>query len=900
MADDAPTSPATRTRSWSGGVQHANVEAPELPRRWAAVRRLGEGGQAEVWLAEDLELGEPVAVKLFRPDLSPASRERLRREVRIGRSLGHPGLVRVFELIEVGDRLAIVMEWVPGGSLVERLEVGPLPTSEVVTVARQTLEALAHLHERQVVHRDVKPSNLLLAADGQVKLADLGLARNLSEASDVTRTATTVGTPAYMSPEQLLGREPQPAADLYALGATLYELLTGRRPFDPAAEGPDPRLTARAPSPRRLRPDCPRWLSSFVRRLLEREPRDRFPDASRALAAFDRQRSLLLPRHRRRLVAATLVAALLAAAGAFAWERSRRVLASVTASGSEVVAIDRRGHELWHRGFPGSTPRAVTADVVADSTPEAVVALQRSAPGAPEQTPDLVVLTSDGLEVGKIASSLGELAANYPDVAPTTLGPFLDLLDLDGDGGLDVVWTTAHSRWYPTVVGGWNLRRQGLPTALFVNSGSVHDLVSAHLDGDDRPELLAVGINNPLGFQNTLVILRPRASGDERATHRPCSPDLLARWLQMGRSSPDAPPVYVPLGPHAGPASVLRSSPGGITLRIGGETRELDADGNPAGFPLFGQGRRPRTAFWEDLTTACRAIENEPARLDELRGTLDARHTHALAEPPTRVAASLLLARSAARAGRHDQAVAILAAAAQTAPDDLDLALRRGEQLAILGRVEPAEAAFRCACRVGVPGRGPLDAVVAWAYLAAWHARDIERVASTWEVSMANSRPDAFSRDVRALAAFARGEWGSPLLATTDTESVFEVAGLVRAWAALERGEDPSAVRAEAERCAADPGLAGQATVVLARTALKTGRAAQAAELAQAALAALERRGRESWEVFAWVPLAERVLGDALAAAGRPAEAAPHLARARRLAPGAWFADPSRRPRSAG
>ena len=198
MGEDLSEPPSERrdvTVTWPRGQELVPDPGFALPPRWKPARLLGRGGQADVWLAEDTELSEWVAVKVFHPDLTEAARERIRREVRLGRSLQHPGLVRVFELIDTGDRLAVVMELVAGGSVAQRLEAGPLPIDEVIRIADETLEALAFLHREGVVHRDVKPSNLLLDAGGRVRLADLGLVRRLDDAGDLTRTAMTVGTP---------------------------------------------------------------------------------------------------------------------------------------------------------------------------------------------------------------------------------------------------------------------------------------------------------------------------------------------------------------------------------------------------------------------------------------------------------------------------------------------------------------------------------------------------------------------------------------------------------------------------------------------------------------------------------------------------------------------------------
>lgn len=811
---------------------------------------------------EDLELGEPVAVKLFRPDLSPASRERLRREVRIGRSLGHPGLVRVFELIEVGDRLAIVMEWVPGGSLVERLEAGPLPIPEVVDVARQALETLADLHERQVVHRDVKPSNLLLAGDGHVKLADLGLARNLSEASDVTRTATAVGTPAYMSPEQLLGREPQPATDLYALGATLYELLTGRRPFDPAAEGPDPRLTARAPSPRRLRPNCPHWLSSFVRRLLEREPRDRFPDASRALAAFDRRRLLVSPRTRRRLLAASLVAAVACGGVGLVWQLLRPAPPTLSVSGSTVVALDSRGTEMWRRDYAGFEADALAVDLVGDRSPEVVVQLRVEPDGVPEGTPDVRVLSTHGQEVGAISSTLGMLRQVYPDL-----------------------WVSGHARWYPTVVGLWRLRTRDAPEVLLVNSGHIYKLATADLDGDGRQEIVAAGVNNPLGFQSFVAVLSSGERDDGWATDATLSPDLASSWPVSHRYRHG---TYTVLGAMEQAPALLRCDAAGILVDLGGRTLLLGRFGEPLSADLPGATASARRELWHDMYTACLRFEGGEPGWERVVADLEAKHGQLLAEPPLRVAVSLMLARSLARAGKHQASVSVLERALERVPTDRDLALRLGEQRAILGLVEEADSVLERASHISSSGRPPLDAVVARALLAGLYGRAQEfgatrRLWHTWSGSR-KVAPEVTELD--AIWAFTQAEWSHASLAEAQRVEVIPSAAPLRAWARFERGGAPGAVRPEAERLEQHPETRALARLLLARLDAASGSSERAVIAASEVLADLERRGRESFEIFAWVPLAERLLGDAQTAAGRPAEAAPHLARARRLAPG--------------
>ena len=206
-------------------------------------------------------------------------RTRALTEVRLGLLLQHPHLVQLHEVLEVDDHLVAVMERVPGGDLANRIAFdGAQPVDRVVTWAGQILEVLAFLHEQDLIHRDVKPSNLLLTLEGDLKLADLGLAGRL-DPNDVPEGGTAgVGTPGYMAPEHAAGGDPTPSWDLFSLGVTLRQLLSGERPVGDN-------------SPREIPEDCPMWLRQFVESLLAKNPVDRWPSGVEALAVFEGQRA---------------------------------------------------------------------------------------------------------------------------------------------------------------------------------------------------------------------------------------------------------------------------------------------------------------------------------------------------------------------------------------------------------------------------------------------------------------------------------------------------------------------------------------------------------------------------------------------------------------------------------
>jgi len=194
--------------------------------RWRLRSRVGAGGMATVWLAEDARLGRPVAVKILSATLAadPVYAERLVREARLAASLSHPNLVGVFDFSPGPPRPYLVMEYVPGGTLAERMRDGV--ALDLERVARELLRALAHVHAAGIVHRDVKPANVLIDTSGACRLTDFGIARP-SEATALTSTGLVVGTKRYIAPEVLAGQPASARSDLYSLGILLRECLEG-------------------------------------------------------------------------------------------------------------------------------------------------------------------------------------------------------------------------------------------------------------------------------------------------------------------------------------------------------------------------------------------------------------------------------------------------------------------------------------------------------------------------------------------------------------------------------------------------------------------------------------------------------------------------------------------------
>ena len=207
-----------------------------LPDRYAEPRLIGHGGMGEIYLARDRDLGRQVAIKLLAERFAEDAelRQRFTREALMAARLStHPNMVTIFDVGEFRSRPYIVMEYMAGGTLAEQAAEGPIPAGRALAWLGQAADALDAAHAEGIVHRDVKPANLLLDERGEVHVADFGVARVLDEStSGLTAPGTVLGTAGYISPEQAQGQPSTASSDLYSLGIVAFELLTGSRPFE--------------------------------------------------------------------------------------------------------------------------------------------------------------------------------------------------------------------------------------------------------------------------------------------------------------------------------------------------------------------------------------------------------------------------------------------------------------------------------------------------------------------------------------------------------------------------------------------------------------------------------------------------------------------------------------------
>lgn len=278
----------------------ANLDriGPDRIGPYRVIRPLGAGGMGQVFLAHDERLAREVAIKRMRPDKQDQAR--FHREARIAARLNHPGIVQVYDVIRDGDADCIVMEYVPGTTLRQRLAGGPLDVAEAVVLAEKIAEAMSQAHEQGIIHRDLKSENVLLTPAGQPKIGDFGIARqvvpdhadNETEDPSLTAPGVVVGTYRAMSPEQAAGRSVDMRSDLFSFGVLLYEMVTGTSPF--AADNPLAmlqRIVNGQPRPaQQLVAEIPTGLSLLIEQLLQKQPvlRPRgFREVARALAELD-------------------------------------------------------------------------------------------------------------------------------------------------------------------------------------------------------------------------------------------------------------------------------------------------------------------------------------------------------------------------------------------------------------------------------------------------------------------------------------------------------------------------------------------------------------------------------------------------------------------------------------
>lgn len=505
--------------------------------RYEIAGLLGRGGYSAVYRANDRELKRDIALKIIRPErISPATESRIRREVNVARAAQSQHLVRVFDLGSDGSMVFLTMELVDGESLRQKIrrEVR-LGVSDAVEIARQMLRGLEALHELKTIHRDVKPENVLIAADGTVKLADFGLARVLDDdQSRATVAGSVIGTADYLSPEQALGQQLDQRTDLYSLGVVLFEMVTGELPFvrESSLGSMIARIGKRARAVRSVRGDVPYWLGSIIGRLLDPEPGRRYRSAAEAEAALQRRHvdlRMLAPRTRTLIITA-IVAAGASAAVLLAPAREQQHFARLAADGDRgIVAIGTKGEKLWHRDGVESeiSNRYALVRVRRNERPLLATVLVPRGEVSLAKVTLLSFLNPDSGEIVRQVR-LADVSDSFPHDSKRFWPVTISAADVDGDGVDEVFVGYAHVPEAPyfTVLYEPLIDRSRV---LFQAVGHHHFAGLHDVDGDGRPEALFIGINNAFDWMNTLSAVRISPwIGDVTSEPSPTSsPDMM-------------------------------------------------------------------------------------------------------------------------------------------------------------------------------------------------------------------------------------------------------------------------------------------------------------------------------------------------------------------------------------
>lgn len=638
--------------------------------RFRLVSRLGSGATGTVFAAIDASIGETVAVKMLHPHLrDQRTRERLRREVRASRP-GHPNIVSVYDLHEAGRHLFLSMELVQGQSLRSVLDHdGELAVDRVVDIGRQSTAALDQLHRKGLVHRDVKPGNILVTSDDTVKVCDMGLARPLEEGVTVTETEMVVGTPGYMAPELASGLELTSASDIYGLGLTLYQTLTGEVPLKETTviATLSRRQHGRPQSVRSHRPDCPRWLDRLILRMLEPDPKQRLT-APQALKAFQDRR--LAPRPRRRTVFWTATVMAVALAGAWGVHVLRqRTTTMVDVAASSITGRDIHGRPTWRREFDLPVYTNETADLNGDGDDEIIVVLGTSngvdAPFRASDGPEIWIFESNGDVVTRFEPEQ-ETEWRFGYEVQVHCTPHV--LDLDHDRRPEVLSVCQHVSFFPTVVFVYQMTTNRWDQVL-THPGYLLDVRPT--PEDRGPGFRFIAVNNRLGVVEFMGEISIEGDTETALNGRTNSanPGLRA---PPNQSTTFSPPfrwsAYIPLPARetrvlAVDSSIEDLDDGSVrlTTRDGGDLvydRFWNATPGPNG------GRDLRSLRWDFMARLNRFTPEfqmrTPESVSRLRSTMLTTYAALLEEPSYRLILDLKSGQALAQTGRIDQARALL------------------------------------------------------------------------------------------------------------------------------------------------------------------------------------------------------------------------------------------------
>lgn len=449
-------------------------------------RELGRGAMGVVYLARDTNLNESVAIKLLLNEGDVEDSLRFKREREVMASLRHPGIVQIRYSGRHANNPFFVMECVEGGDLAERLRTTEYTIEQTAQMAAKIADALDFAHKRTVVHRDLKPQNIMLDGD-EPKLADFGLSRRKAEAERLTRTGALLGTPKYMAPEQVIGGEVDARTDVYALGAIIYEMLTKCQAVEGATlvdcfdaiQNKTPTL------PSRHNPAVPKELDTIVMGCLRKDPNDRWSSAG---DVRDMLYEFLEPKTQhvssRKWVLPALVTLAGVVCGGLSLAYRSRDAAPPPVSSAEVVS---------NTPVPPTDRKTLTPSIPVVEVPTPVP--ETAGPTMVQiDGPNYTILDRDGVEMGRGAVS--SVNTPFRRMADDYVVEEWAIGDVDGDGVDDIVLTARHRTLFPAMVMVVDVR--GGVRRRYCHPGNLGKLLLCDVDADGIQDIFVSGLNNYL------------------------------------------------------------------------------------------------------------------------------------------------------------------------------------------------------------------------------------------------------------------------------------------------------------------------------------------------------------------------------------------------------------------
>lgn len=816
-----------------------------LSDRYVILGEIGSGGFSVVYRAWDRTLKHDVAVKVLRADrASESALRRFRHEALASRDTANTHLVRIFDIGHHDRDVYLVMELVEGGTLASLLDNGPLSEAETLRIARQVLIALRTLHAAGIIHRDIKPSNLLIDPSGIVKLADFGLSLRLqSKDTRATVANTIVGTVEYISPEQALGGTIDERTDLYALGVVIFEMLTGRVPFDGDSSIATivSHIHEKAVDVRKYAPRTSPWVAALVARLLEKKPTERFgsvDEVMEVLAARKLRRSSSRPRPL--FVGLTLlIVTMTVVAYTFLARRTNTDVHLVFESGNTAAVTDSRGRFLWRIPAPIDSYRAV-------------ILRRRGAPhyvatvSEPGKAADAVLTLRDA-KSGKVrfrvaVPDLHLLFPRFSDAYSATV--VAD--DLNGDGADEALVTANHMIYWPsyTVM---HEAASGKTATILIASGRHMYMGSADVNGDGARDALLAGPSNKLGFFTGLAAVDVRrffsasrasdirGAGTPDTEYATADPQSLLWYALLPRG-------YVPSGEH---------------LRIDEARRTITAslqDGTKTtvsfdGFTSSTKSALPSSARQEARRSAYASLRN--ARMLRSAGSFDAALAacdsaiagatsagdELLTEWGRRVKGNLLV-----ESGRKGEAAALFASLHASSPQASDIAY---DAALAYHREGDLDAALHWYERGLGHGYSMAGGRLVWDYVEGImlvHAQRETWAAAASAIDRLAQRDEAFLNVTRYVRPFLSWKMGAPVREDAATSPPAYTPDLARLWALeVAIATKPEAVDEHLQKLQWELGhISGSPVMLLALKAdllATAGRTAEAHVAARAAVA---------------------------------------------------------------